>query len=233
MGFLDHSTNNIIIDAVLTDIGREFLSTNNADFNIEYFSLGDDEVDYTLIEKFGRNVGKEKISKNTPIFEAQTAASLALKHRLLTLPDPTILVLPTMSLEATEGLSGNTVSFQKTEAETRSVTLKQTVEGANTVPDGVSDQTFTLLVPDRFLRVDGLTPLQIEPNTRIATYSVEKSSTTEKNGAVVNFVVKMQQGLDNTTFNTFGDSNLAIKSVISVVGDSSGIRKDFQVSITK
>ena len=28
MGFLDHSTNNIIVDAVLTDTGREFLAAN-------------------------------------------------------------------------------------------------------------------------------------------------------------------------------------------------------------
>ena len=26
MGFLDHSTNNIILDAVLTDTGRQFLA---------------------------------------------------------------------------------------------------------------------------------------------------------------------------------------------------------------
>ncbi len=52
MGFLDHSTNNIILDAVLTDKGREFLSRNDGSFNVTKFALGDDEVDYTLIEKF-------------------------------------------------------------------------------------------------------------------------------------------------------------------------------------
>jgi hypothetical protein len=82
MGFLDHSTNNIIIDAVLTDTGRKMLADNRGRFRIAFFSLGDDEVDYTTIEKFGRSVGKEKISKNTPIFEAQTLSSLGLKIRL-------------------------------------------------------------------------------------------------------------------------------------------------------
>ena len=60
MGFLDHSTNNIIVDAVLTDTGREFLAANKGDFKIAFFSLSDDEVDYTIVEKFGRSVGKEK-----------------------------------------------------------------------------------------------------------------------------------------------------------------------------
>ena len=63
MGFLDHSTNNIIIDAVLTDTGRAFLARNDGSFSIVKFAFGDDEVDYSIIQKFGRTVGKEKISK--------------------------------------------------------------------------------------------------------------------------------------------------------------------------
>ena len=34
MGFLDHSTNNIIVDAVLTDIGRQKLAANDGSFQI-------------------------------------------------------------------------------------------------------------------------------------------------------------------------------------------------------
>ena len=58
MGFLDHSTNNIIIDAVLTERGRELLSRNNG-LSIAYYSFGDDEVDYTSIKKYGKTNGKE------------------------------------------------------------------------------------------------------------------------------------------------------------------------------
>jgi hypothetical protein len=68
MGFLDHSTNNIILDAVLTDVGRRKLADNDGGFRIAFFSLADDEVDYTTIQKFGRTVGKEKIAKTTPVF---------------------------------------------------------------------------------------------------------------------------------------------------------------------
>lgn len=68
MGFLDNSTNNIIVDAVLTDLGREKLADQT--FSIVKFAFGDDEVDYTMIKKFGRTVGKQKIELNTPVFEA-------------------------------------------------------------------------------------------------------------------------------------------------------------------
>ena len=61
MGFLDHSTNNIIVDAVLTDLGRLALAKNDGSFNVYQFALGDDEVDYEIIKQFGRVVGKEKI----------------------------------------------------------------------------------------------------------------------------------------------------------------------------
>ena len=40
MGFLDHSTNNIIIDAVLTDRGRELLAANDGSFRIVKFAFG-------------------------------------------------------------------------------------------------------------------------------------------------------------------------------------------------
>ena len=34
MGFLQNDTNNIIVDAVLTDLGREFLARNDGSFSI-------------------------------------------------------------------------------------------------------------------------------------------------------------------------------------------------------
>lgn len=100
MGFLQGDTNNIILDAVLTDTGRKFLSQNNQSFKISKFALGDDEVDYGIIQKYGRTVGKEKIEKNTPIFEALTNGSLAQKYRCVSVSDPNLVFLPTIELVA-------------------------------------------------------------------------------------------------------------------------------------
>jgi hypothetical protein len=82
MGFLDHSTNNIIVDAVLTEKGRQMLASNN--FVIDSYAFGDDEVDYSLLVKYGVAVGKEKIQKNTPIFEAGTNSEGTIKSFLFT-----------------------------------------------------------------------------------------------------------------------------------------------------
>lgn len=232
MGFLDHSTNNLIIDAVLTDVGRRKLADNNGSFKIAFFSLGDDEVDYTLIQKFGRTVGKEKISKNTPIFEAQTKGDLALKHRLLTLPDPTIIRLPTLSILGSTNLTNNVISFTRSTITLNTVSVEQKIDGETKVPDGTSDVTFTAFIPDRFLTIQGNTAIQVEPTSRIASYNIVRSSTTEKNGARASFVLQLQPGLDDTTFSVYGDGT-TITSVVSVVGDQTGLRKDFQVTITK
>lgn len=234
MGFLDHSTNNIIIDAVLTDQGRKMLADNRGRFKIAFFSLADDEVDYQTIEKFGRAVGKEKIAKNTPIFEAQTKSSLALKHRLLTLPDPTVIRLPSLSLTATN-LSSNLLTFNTSTSSTNAVTVEQTITGETTIPDGVSDTTFTVLVPDRFLSVQGRTEISVESTTRIASYSITRTDTNTQNGAKADFTLILQPGLDDTIFNIYGDSDNKnqISSVVSIVGDQSGIRKDFAIAIVR
>jgi len=235
MGFLDHSTNNIIVDAVLTDTGREFLAANKGDFKIAFFSLSDDEVDYTIIEKFGRSVGKEKIIKNTPIFEAQTVGTIAQKHRMLSLPDPSIVRLPTVTIEGTAGLTGNTVSFNTSSNTSRRVVFEQTIEGETRIPDGVSDTSFTVEVPDRFISVSERTAFNIEASTRIASYTVQSGVPNEKNGARVEFVLQLQPGLDDTVFQTYGNqgNKNTITAIVAIIGDQSGYRKDFSVTITR
>ena len=47
MGFLDNS-GNIILDAVLTEAGRERLAKGDGSFKVARFALGDDEIDYQL-----------------------------------------------------------------------------------------------------------------------------------------------------------------------------------------
>ena len=51
MGFLDHSANNIIVDAVLTSLGRKKLANSFDTFKVAQFALADDEIDYGVIEK--------------------------------------------------------------------------------------------------------------------------------------------------------------------------------------
>ena len=67
MGFLQGDTNNIILDAVLTDTGRKFLSQNNQSFKVSKFALGDDEIDYGIIQNMVAQLAKKKL-KRTHLF---------------------------------------------------------------------------------------------------------------------------------------------------------------------
>ena len=240
MGFLDHSTNNIIVDAVLTDLGRQALA--NGTFDITQFSLADDEVDYTIIEKYGRAVGKEKIIKNTPILEAQTVATLAMKHRLLSTADPTLIYLPTVTLGG-EAESG-TVTFTQssTTDTTKTITLTQQISSVTNPAAKISpDSTFYVEVPNRFLRLldsdtttIGITDSRIEKSTQTALYSVSATGTTEQGLPTLSLTIGLQ-GLDDNTFSVFGTnaSKTRIDCVLAVIGRSTGLRTTVNVVINR
>ncbi len=216
----------------MTDKGRELLANNEGNFKIAFFSLADDEVDYNIIEKFGRAVGKEKISKNTPVFEAQTVGTLAMKHRLLTLPNPKVVRLPSYTLTATN-ISNEILSFDAGTS-TNEMTVNQTIVGQATIPEGVADTTFTVLLPDRFLTLQGRSRISIEATTRTATYGITATGRNDAQGATAQFTLQ-KQSIDDTMFTIYGDSNdkSTITGVVSIIGDQSGLRKDFSFQISK
>lgn len=101
MAFLDNS-GDIILDAVLTDLGRKRLAAGN--FNIAKFALGDEEVNYALwntSDTRGSAFYDLEIMQ-TPLLEAFTSDQSLMKSRLLTLVDDTLLYMPTLKLNTTD-----------------------------------------------------------------------------------------------------------------------------------
>lgn len=233
MGFLDHSTNNIIIDAVLTDVGRKLLARNDGSFSIVKFSLSDDEVDYTTIEKFGRTVGKERIEKNTPVFEAQTNANIALKYPMISLSNPNLTRLPSFTL-AGNGLSSNTLAMDTSTNSSRTLTVEQTVSDARTIDVELVDTTFILKVPNQFIQVQGDTPDFVDVNNVAQYVLVSQGNTNAQGGSIINFTLQTKS-LTANQFTVFGTSNNKniIEVVASIQGVRSGAQKDFLIQITK
>ena len=99
----------------------------------------------------------------------------------------------------------------------------------------MSDTSYTVQLPDRFLTVVGKLPVNVEPNTRTATYSLVGASGGEKNASSLDTTLRIQPGLDDTVFNIFGNAGNknTITSVISIIGDQSGLRKDFTFTVTR
>jgi hypothetical protein len=99
MAFLDNS-GDIILDAVLTDLGRERLSRGDGSFKITKFALGDDEIDYNLYDKNHPSGSAYYAIEvlQTPVLEAFTNNASFLKSRLLSVPRTNILYLPILLL---------------------------------------------------------------------------------------------------------------------------------------
>jgi len=159
MGLLDHSTNNILIDAVLTDAGRKAIADGN--FSIQQYAFFDDEIDYTIIKKYGKTIGREKIEKNTPIFEASTSANTGLKHQLLTLEssefnqNTQIAQTPQdfFFLEASFANQNNKISVIGVAPQAISLTI-DLKKKAGTILENI-DGKFRLEYDGRFLRAEG------------------------------------------------------------------------------
>jgi len=92
MAFQD-SAGGIVLDAVLTDIGRKRKAQGN--FKVTHYGLGDDEVDYT----FGTgSSGTWEITASVPILEAFAGQQANMKSGLLNLPRNDIYYLPQLSV---------------------------------------------------------------------------------------------------------------------------------------
>lgn len=236
MGFLDHSTNNIILDAVLTDTGRQFLARNDGSFSLVKFALGDDEVNYGIIKKYGRTVGKEKIEKNTPIFEALTSQSQAQKYKLTSISNPNLIRLPFYDLVGDATLSGDKFTLYNTTTlgrpTTSRVTLTQSLLNETSVDIELRDEMFMVDVPNLFLRLVGnQSPNNIDRMQR-ATYILPKTSITSIGGSAIDFTVACKS-LTSTLFDVYGTgtSKNTIKTYIRVTGMNSGAVRDIAIEI--
>jgi hypothetical protein len=233
MGFLDHSTNNIIVDAVLTDTGRRALSRNDGSFSIFKFALADDEVDYSIIQQYGRTVGKEKIEKNTPILEALTLGSLSMKYPMASVSNEFLTHLPVLTLNFSDNSTVKTLTRGSTNALTATVTL--TIENRNgtAIEDDLRDAEVRVELNDLFLTVQNQSPdFKYSDNT--AVYRIGLTNNGASGGLTASFVVNLKSFSD-TTFNTYSTTvsgQTAIRSFMKVTGLNSGVsgQKEFRIT---
>lgn len=229
MGFLQHSSNNIILDAVLTDTGRQFLSRNDGSFSIIKFALGDDEVDYTVIKKFGRTVGKEKIEKNTPVFEALTNQA-GQKFKLVSISNPNLIRFPTLQLVGGSSI----IQMGRTSTRQQRIVIRQTIQNENAIDVELSDQMFEIEMNNMFLQISGDSPDNIDGQQK-ARYSLPPDSAqTAQGGSQLTFTLELKS-ITDAQFTVFGTTQdkTQIRTYVKVTGLRSGTVKEFEVLISK
>lgn len=99
MAFLDNS-GDIILDAVLTDVGRMRLARGDGSFQITAFALGDDEIDYSLYNSShpSGSAYYDLAIKQTPILESFTNNTSFMKSKLLSINKNDLFYLPVIKL---------------------------------------------------------------------------------------------------------------------------------------
>lgn len=228
MGFLNGTTNNIVVDAVLTDVGRQLLARNDGSFQISKFSLGDPEIDYTRIKTHGIPVGTDNISILTPIFEALTNASLANTSRLISAADPSLVYLPvfttsTSAVSLAEGSSrGGAVSFSL-----------EWAGSTTSIPIELQESTFEVTCNNLFVSILSSTgtplPLRyVTGNKSTAVLSASRTAT----GSTASFTIS-SKSLSSTTFASYKSSDGKIHTFVDVVGLNTGIKSQIEVIITE
>lgn len=104
MGFLDNS-GDIILDAVLTDVGRKKLA--NGDFRIAKFAVGDDEIDYRLFDAqhASGSAYYDLEILQSPVLEAGTKNVSSINYGLTTYSRNDILYLPVLKINEKPSLT--------------------------------------------------------------------------------------------------------------------------------
>lgn len=239
MGFLDNSTCNILVDAVLTEAGRRAFASNGANLDeaglvIAKFALGDDEVDYTNVRLYGTELGRERIEKLTPVLESSTNTVLAMRSMLTTFSDDDLEYLPRLTLE-TPDTSTITLARQGGAQNTqRELTFRLQAGGEGELTNDQRDTSFFVRVPSRFLRISGRTPIGRDPD-RSEVYQINADRETGTGGVRARFVLKVKS-FDSELFETFGATSGnadAIRTRISVTGITTGATQEVEVVILR
>lgn len=238
MGFLNHATTNVIVDAVLTNDGRTALSKNDGSFSIFGFSLADDEVDYTIIKQFGRTVGIEKIEKNTPCLEAPTLSNVGLKYKLVSSANPNLTYLPIMNVTSPSITSPITLSTSTAANAVSSKDIYFEIDmdatAAISFPQDFADPAVEVKVDDNFLRIQNPA---ISPSyytlDNYACYTLTNLQNTSTGGKQGKFSIGLKT-FNTNTFNLYSTSTSSSKFVstfVHIKGIASGLTLTFEVRI--
>lgn len=218
MGYLSNTS--VVVDAILTDKGRELLAQNNGSFQITQFSLSDDEIDYNLYNPnhpSGSAFYGEAI-ENMPIVQAFPESQEIMKYKLITLPRGTAK-MPAISI----GYS--------------TIVLKQ---GASL---SITPQTLNYLGATSTFEQSGYVATIADVRTTSAFNGVGINTTqaTALNAAgtvtvgtnVSKTVIGTTINITGTTVNTLFGNTTTLYTTLTVVGRDSGARLFVPVQITK
>lgn len=228
--FID-SSGNIIIDAVLTDVGRKLLSNNDGSFTIAKFACGDDEINYEIIKKYGKTIGGQKIEVNTPVFEGLTNSSQAQKYKLVSVLNQNLLRIPSISLTSSD-INSDILTIGRNKKST-SIRISQIIQEDNTIENDFVDRVFSIEMSNMFLEIPGFAP-SVDSSQKARYKLVALQTKNRFLGSELEFSIRTKTITDANfqVYGNFSNKNI-ITTIIKITGLNSGAVKEFKVNIDK
>lgn len=218
MGYLSNTS--VVVDAILTDTGRQLLAQNNGSFQITQFSLSDDEVDYTLYNPnhpSGSAFYGEAI-ENMPIIQAFPESQEIMKYKLITLPRGTA-ALPTVSIGYSTIVLKQGASLSITPQTLNYLGATSTFEQSGYLAT-IGDVRTTSAFNGVGINTTQATALNVTGVTTVGT-NVSKT------------VIGTSINITATTVNTLFGNNTVLYTTLTVVGRDSGARLFVPLQITR
>lgn len=222
MGYLNNTS--VTIDAILTDKGRQYLANNQQDlFAIQYFALGDDEINYDLWNP-AHPLGTDYygiVIENMPLLEAFPIADYNLRSKLVSLPQNTS-ALPT--------ITNLPASVDFTYYETSNQGLRQSdIEPRLTVGDN-SLLGYTCYYNPKYVTVTALTKPSNDPS--ITTY-LGDSTVNSTSAAVVGstFRIAISPNINRASL-PYSANTVTFPTPIIIIGNGLGGRYQLNANIT-
>lgn len=232
MGFIPRD-GDIIVDAVLTDIGRQKLARNDGSFRVVAYNLADDEVDYGL---FNPSTGSSYVDEqilNMPVFEANVNERLSVNYPLITITNPNLKYLPVLTAD------NASIAIGEESGQSAGVSVRfyqNTNQNARVVPVEIQDSGFTLEVPNDLLYLENQTPTDITPyGTAIYVLPRDSQLIQASQGSQVTFKIR-PQSLSNTVWSTLGAGSAprrTINTKVKCTGINSGLSHTISVVVNE
>ena len=204
MAFTDNC-GTIVIDAVLTDIGRKRMVQGN--FKVTKYAFGDDEIDYRLVD-FGASQELSG-SQATPIFEAFAERNAVINHGLLSHDRVDLFYLPILKTNEKVADSAYTTT---TSTSTLGSGWEVYYLSANSE---TATKLSTALTGSRFvLENNNITGIKIIIESGLDTISIELPRTEEARTAYI-----LNTSLLDNYFNIYCDSRF-VSNVLGPTKDA-------------
>ena len=218
MGYLNNTS--VVVDAILTNTGRQLLAQNDGSFQITQFSLSDDEVDYTLYnptQPSGSAFYGEAI-EHMPIIQAFPESNEIMKYKLITLPRGTAK-LPVINVGYSTIIIKQGASLSITPQTLNYLGATSTFEQSGYVAT-IGDVRTMSAFNGVGINTPDATALNATGTITIGT-NVSKT------------VIGTSINLTATTVNTLFGSNTTLYTTLIIIGRDSGARIQIPVQVTK